>query len=158
MWLGVGIGLMNAGLNHYAQEINENMKLRKYINKMFPNRIPKGASVRFSLYDGNGEIKFHKTYREVCISREFWFDKDNRLLIDSIDHELVHLDDIESGRYNRYIQLYKEKAAISIMEFKAYSENQYYNLHFREPHMRIDYSAQINEHKAALPYGWWTVK
>jgi hypothetical protein len=121
--------------------------------------LAEGTKVKFDLFNEKyGLIEKQIRGYKISIPREFWFSKDNRWLIDVIDHELVHLDDFVSGRALKYAMRYNPKIQEIIMDYKAYSENQYYNIHNRVSNMRIDYSAQIKTLKDRLPYGWWNIK
>jgi hypothetical protein len=157
-WQGAAIGLMTTGLNHMQQEVKLNMQIRKYVETMFPDRIPEGADVKFKLFNEQGGLTkanpSNHSKLDVSISRKSWLDKDNRYLIDIIDHELVHVDDYASGRVLRYAQKYNLVQQEAIMEYKAYSQNQWYNINMRQPGMRIDYSKVIDTYRRQLPYEW----
>ena len=64
----------------------------------------------------------------------------------------------ESGRASQYFKEYGDVKREIIMDYKAYSNNQWYNLNMRAPGMRIDYSATIEALRKQLPSGWWKVK
>jgi len=162
-WQGAVNGFMVSALNHAADAIAEDVALKKYAEAMFPGRVREGAKVKFNLTNGDQGATTLQQYRgstsvlKVSIPRKFWYSNDNRLLIDCIDHELVHVDDYASGRAYDYAT-YGVNAQENIMEYKAYSENQWYNQNMREPALRIDYTKEVNYYKSRLPYGWWNVK
>ena len=166
---GMVSGAMVGMLNHMQGEVQENIKLRKYVEAMFPGRIPANANVKFKLSNsGDGltemsDLNSTKSKITVSISKKLWRSADDRLLIDCIDHELVHVEDYASGRSFRYYVSYgADKGAltqmVNIMEYKAYSQNQWYNLNMRSPSERIDYSGRVNQYKNSLPVGWWNIK
>ena len=82
---------------------------------------------------------------------------DNRLLIDCIDHELVHVEDILSGRAFRYFRTWGAQKANDIMDYKAYYQNQWYNENIRTNNP-IPYTEKVNYYKDKLPSGWWEVR
>ena len=105
--------------------------------------------------------------------RTYWKSRnsaDNRLLIDCIDHELYHIADYASGLANRYYTAYggsaysnniNEKAyqtMKNIMDYRAYSGNQYYNERFRPNNPVRDYSETIETLRKQLPRGWWNIR
>ena len=100
----------------------------------------------------------------VFISSSYLTDPDNTgLLYDAVDHELVHVGDYSSGRAIQYRQNYKLERQVTIMDYKAYSENLWYNTHVdinRSGHNQYVqyYRKQVNTYKAGLPGGWSSIK
>jgi hypothetical protein len=164
-WQGAVNGFMVSALNHAAHGI-EDAVIRNYVNKMFPGRIPQGTKVNFSLWDSpdeggtNPNSSSYSRIKElsVYLPEQLWNsrNRDNRQLIDIIDHELVHVGDFASGRAARYFEAYgNDNTVYNIMDYRAYSENQWYNQNMREPALRIDYSGKVEYYKGKLPNGWW---
>ena len=140
-----------------------NRKLREYVEAMFPNRIAKDTKVKFIFHDEEYGLTSASSVPKpkditVSIPIGMWKSADNRLLIDCLDHELVHVDDFASGRYYKYMKTYGETKALYILDFKAYSENQWYNMNRRPEGQRLNYTSVIDFYQQKLPNDWWKIK
>jgi len=142
---------------------------------MFPGRIPEDANVKFQLHDDKDGLTEWSLLNPkggkitVSIPREAWNNRgvDNAPLIDVINHELVHVADIASGRAYQYyikyggspIQRIEKAESImkNIMDYKAYSENRWYNNYFRPDRPDI-FSKQVGDYRKLLPKGWWEIQ
>ena len=100
----------------------------------------------------------------MYVSSSYLTDPDNAgMLYDTVDHELVHVGDYSSGRAALYRNIYDAGDQETIMEYKAYSENLWYNTHIdtnRSGHSQYVqyYRKQVNTYKADLPRGWSSIK
>ena len=145
----------------------ENPALRSYVEAMFPGRIPtvgRDIEIMFLLHDEEVgrtrfDIEIPVTSMYVYIPRKYWDARntDNRLLIDCIDHELVHVEDIVSFRAFNYYRRFGKERAMNIMDYKAYHQNQWYNRHIRKTNI-IDYSEYFNHYRNLIPKDWWKIK
>jgi len=70
----------------------------------------------------------------------------------------IPIGDIVSERASQYYSAYGLDAMLNIMDYKAYSQNQWYNQHFRPNNPTTDYSGTINTLRKQLPPGWWKIK
>lgn len=160
-------GAITGAYGMLFNEIMHGNKVKKYVDAMFPGRIPSNVSTDWQLYDGEDGITDPKEFYTakkitVFIPKKLWFSPDKTLLIDCIDHELVHVNDYASGRHLGYYLAFRSPGLVeSIMEYKAYSENLYYRTHINTnvPQQYIDYyQNRVNYYKSKLPNNWFNIK
>jgi RHS repeat-associated protein len=134
----------------------------RYVNAMFPGRVPSNAKIVWKLTD---EEDGHTDYMtdnslNVNIPKKMWYSQNKIMLIDCLDHELVHIDDYISGRYDKWYNRYGEDITKQIMDYRAYKENLYYHT-FINPNIENNdqyiesYKRKITVSEKYLPYGWW---
>ena len=142
-----------------------NTRIRKYVDAMFPGRIPSKVDLVWQLTDASEGLTDPIVFRTakkitVSIPKKLWLSKNKTLLIDCIDHELVHVGDFASGRTSQYINSYGPDQALQIMEYKAYRENLYYHTHmntsiqYNQQYINY-YQGRVDFYKNLLPNGWW---
>ena len=132
--------------------------LKVYVDKNFGKRLPENIKLTWQIWDNNYGLtvssnKFNPDASlTVSIPSSFLSDPTG-LLYDCIDHEIVHINDFASGRaFQCYLEYMEWSSAEAIMEYRAYSRNQWYNDNYRNGH--YNYTDKINEAKGKLPRGF----
>jgi RHS repeat-associated protein len=131
--------------------------LLAYINTNFGRRLPRNVSITWQVWDkdygltATDNMLNKNANLAVSIPNAFLTDPTG-LLYDCIDHEVVHVNDYASGRVLTWYNSYGWPTTEAIMEYRAYSRNQWYSDTYRNS--RYDYSLQLDLVKGKLPPGW----
>jgi hypothetical protein len=149
-----GVGL----LYPYDEGITAPFTLLDYVNANFGNRLPRNVSITWLTWDKSYGLTETENILNpnanitVYVPIAFINDPITGLLYDCIDHEIVHINDIASGRTLTWYYTYGLAATMAIMDYRAYCRNQWYNDAYCNG--RYDYTNQINQAKESLPPGW----
>jgi RHS repeat-associated protein len=163
-------GAVTGAYSMLFNDIMHNRMLKKYVKQHFKTRLPNNVKITWIASNISGGLTKTENARDkngnlkVFVSSSYLTDPDNAgFLYDTVDHELVHVGDYSSGRALLYFQNYKKNGLFTIMEYKAYSENLWYNTHVdinRPYHNQYVhyYQKQVKTYKAGLPQGWGSIK
>ena len=163
-------GAVTGAYSMLFNDIIHNRMLKNYAKQHFKTRLPSNVKITWIASNRSGGLTLSNNINNknnnltVYVSSSYLTDPDNAgMLYDTVDHELVHVGDYSSGRAAQYRQNYKLEGQVTIMEYKAYSENLWYNTHIdtnRSGHSQYVqyYRKQVNTYKADLPRGWSSIK
>lgn len=163
-------GAISAAYSMMFNDIMHNRMFRKYVMQHFKTRLPNNVKITWIASNGSGghtdsdNINDKNANLSVYVSSSYLNNPDqSSLLYDAVDHELVHVGDYSSGRATQYYQKYGIEGQVNIMEYKAYSENLWYNKSidinrpYHDQYVKY-YQEQVNTYKAGLPVGWRSIK